>query len=212
MTFLYPDAVIQVFCKAPVAGQVKTRLTPDLTPEHAAQVHKQLTLSTLTQLVSYKLCPIQLWCTPSLSHPFFIEMAETFSLTLQLQSPGDLGQRMFNALNTGLGQFGHAIIMGCDCPSLKIKDLTQAINALSTKYEYVIAPAEDGGYCLIGTNKPCPELFEDISWGNSTVLNETRKKIKASSLKCLELETQWDVDNYNDYLRYINSVLPGSSR
>ena len=211
MTFQYPNAIVQVFCKAPVAGLVKTRLTPELTPEQAAQVHRHLTLSTLKKLASYKLCPIQLWCTPSISHPFFIEMTDTFSLTLHLQSSGDLGRRMFDAINTGLQQFSAVIIIGCDCPSLNIKDLSRAIDALSTKYEYAIAPAEDGGYCLIAANTPRQELFDNIPWGSHTVMNETRKKIKASSIKCLELETQWDVDNYSDYLRYVNSVSPAPS-
>ncbi len=206
MTLQYPNAVIQVFCKAPIAGQVKTRLTPDLTPEQAAHVHKELSQRTLEQLTSYQLCPIQLWCSPTLLHPFFIEMAENFSLPLQLQSSGDLGQRMYNALNAGLCHFDHVILMGCDCPSLIKSDFIRAINALSMNYNCVLAPAEDGGYCLIGSNKAEPELFNGISWGSSTVLDKTRKKIESLSLKCLELEMQWDVDNYSDYLRYIDSI------
>jgi glycosyltransferase A (GT-A) superfamily protein (DUF2064 family) len=47
MTYKYPDAVLMIFCKAPVAGQVKTRLTTEFTTEQAVQVHIELTKKTL---------------------------------------------------------------------------------------------------------------------------------------------------------------------
>ncbi len=203
MPYQYPDAVIQVFCKAPVPGKVKTRLIPELTAIQAAEVHKLLTQQTLDLVTTSKLCPIQLCCTPTLSHPFFIEMCNTYSLTSTLQSSGDLGQRMDNSIKSCLEKFKHAILIGCDCISLTKKDLADALKALTTGYDMVIAPAEDGGYCLIGMNAPQAEIFTDIRWGTSEVLNKTQKKISVSGLSCLELKTQWDVDNYTDYLRFL---------
>ena len=64
MDYLYPDAVLLIFCKAPIAGQVKTRLIPTLTAEQAAQLHIELSLSTLQRAIQQPLCPVQLWCTP----------------------------------------------------------------------------------------------------------------------------------------------------
>ena len=47
MTIKHPDAVLMIFCKAPIIGEVKTRLTTELTSEHAMQVHIELTERTL---------------------------------------------------------------------------------------------------------------------------------------------------------------------
>ena len=203
MDYQYPNAVIQVFCKAPIAGHVKTRLMPELTAIQAAEVHQKLTRRTLELLTSSRLCPIQLCCTPSISHPFFIEMSQIYSLITSLQSSGDLGERMYHSFNSCLGTFKHALLIGCDCVSLTQKDLANALKTLTTDHNMVLAPAEDGGYCLIGMNSPQENIFTDIYWGTSKVLKQTRAKIKTSGLNCLELRTQWDVDNYTDYLRFL---------
>ena len=102
MSYPYPNAVIQVFCKAPLAGTVKTRLMPQLSAEQAADVHRRLALRTLELVCSAPLCPVQLWCAPAVDHPFFTEAAENYALTLLTQSNGDLGQRMDAALSAGI--------------------------------------------------------------------------------------------------------------
>lgn len=205
MIYKYPNAVIQVFCKAPIPGQVKTRLTPELSAEKAAQVHQQLSIRTLELVTTSALCPIQLFCSPSISHPFFKEMAARFSLSLHPQSCGDLGQRMHNAIYSASHTYNHILLIGCDCPSLTNNDLNAAIQALASDKDVVLAPAEDEGYCLIGMNVPYIELFTAISWGTSDVLEKTRSKIHTLKLNSHELKTQWDVDNYIDYNRFINS-------
>jgi len=42
MTTLFPNSVLLIFCKAPVSGQVKTRLQPALTATQAVSAHRQL--------------------------------------------------------------------------------------------------------------------------------------------------------------------------
>lgn len=204
--YQYPNAVIQVFCKAPMAGSVKTRLMPHLTAVQAAEVHRQLAWQTLSLASSADLCPVQLWCSPSTGHPFFAEAAETYPLTLATQSSGDLGQRMETALRAGIEQYGQALLIGCDCPSLTPDDLASALAALTGNHDVVLAPAEDGGYSLIGLNQPQPELFKGIGWGSNSVLAQTRSKINALNLSCHELGTQWDVDTYADYLRFLETA------
>lgn len=206
MTYQYPNAVIQVFCKAPVAGSVKTRLMPQLTAEQASEVHQQLTWRTLGLVNSANLCPVQLWCTPSTGHPFFAKAAEAYPLALLTQPSGDLGQRMDAALAVGIKQFGHTLLIGCDCPSLTRDDLAAALVALTGNHDVVLAPAEDGGYSLIGLKQSRPELFTEINWGSSEVLAKTRLKINALELLCHELKIQWDVDTYADYLRFLEAV------
>ncbi|MEQ1636017.1 MAG: TIGR04282 family arsenosugar biosynthesis glycosyltransferase [Methylococcales bacterium] len=199
----FPDAVIQIFCKAPVAGQVKTRLMPQLSAEQAAAVHQQLSLRTFALVSSLKLCPVQLWCAPSIQHPFFIKAAEDYSLSLYTQANGDLGERMDSALKTGLKNFAKVLLIGSDCPSFTAEDFITALRALSTDNDLVIAPTEDGGYSLIGLKSPQPELFKDIPWSSAAVFTRTLAKLTALGLQAVELRTQWDVDTHADYVRYL---------
>ncbi len=200
----YPSAVIQVFCKAPVPGTVKTRLQPALNDEQAAEVHQQLTRQTLDLVCSDNLCAVQLWCSPDNSHAFFAQQANDYPVALKIQHEGDLGLRMDQALTEGLKHYRQAILIGCDCPSLVQADFIVALQALNKNYDAVLAPTEDGGYSLIGLTRPAPELFQNVEWSTSGVLPQTRENMLQARLNCLELSMQWDVDTYTDYVRFSN--------
>jgi rSAM/selenodomain-associated transferase 1 len=202
MVYKYPNSVLMIFCKAPVPGQVKTRLIPELTAEQAAKLHIELSLKTLQRAVLGKLCPVQLWCTPSTDHEFFSEAKTAYPLILKQQQGADLGERMHLAFCSALAGYSHALLMGCDCPSMTEQDLEQALMALNQDNEVVLAPAEDGGYVMIGLSRPHPELFENMDWGTDQVLAQTRAQIKRYKLRHYELNEQWDLDTPQDLQRY----------
>lgn len=202
MAYQFPDAVIILFCKAPHPGQVKTRLIPTLSPEQACEVHIELSLKTLQRATQAGLCPVQLWCAPSTEHLFFTEAANNFPITLRQQQGNTLGERMHHAFCNALKNHRRVLLMGCDCPSLTSHDLHEALVALQDN-AVVLAPAEDGGYVLIGLNQAQPTLFENMPWGTSQVLAQTRQQLLAFSLNHHELKLQWDVDTPEDLGRYL---------
>ncbi len=201
----FSEAVIQVFCKAPQPGKVKTRLLPELNEFQAAKIHQQLAELTLAKIFQSELCDVQLWCTPDASHEFFAECQNRYSLTLKTQSPGDLGFRMNHALTKGLQNYRQVVLIGTDCPSFVHSDFVTALSALKHGNDVVLAPTEDGGYSLIGLSAPVPELFSDINWGTSEVLAATKSKIIKQKLDYYELPLQWDIDYYEDYLRFLKT-------
>jgi rSAM/selenodomain-associated transferase 1 len=202
MTYKYPNAVLMIFCKAPVPGQVKTRLMSDLTAEQAAELHTELSTATLQRAALSKLCPVQLWCAPSIDHIFFTESKAAYPLLLKQQQGADLGERMHLAFCSALASYSRALLMGCDCPSMTAQDLEQALIALNEDNEVVLAPAEDGGYVMIGLSRPRPELFDNMPWGTDRVLAQTRSRIERYKLRHRELNEQWDLDTPQDLERY----------
>jgi rSAM/selenodomain-associated transferase 1 len=209
MHYQYPDAVLLIFCKAPIAGQVKTRLMPALTAEQAMQLHSELSLSTLQRATQHSLCPVQLWSTPSIEHDFFTTVSHAYPISLRLQQGRDLGERMNHALCTALKHYKRAVLIGCDCPSLTSQDLATAITMLNDQTTTVIAPAEDGGYVLIGLNRPHPELFTNMPWGNTQLMEQTRARCQQHQIVYHELALQWDVDTPADLARYRKQELVG---
>lgn len=191
-----------VFCKAPIPGQVKTRLMTELSANEAADIHTQLSLTTLQLATQSRLCPVQLWCAPTTEHPFFSAVEQKFAVSLFTQTGADLGQKMYTSFCSALSDHDRAVIIGCDCPSLTERDLEQALLALSHPRTCVLGPAEDGGYVLIGLNQPHSELFDSISWGSEHVLEQTRVQVDKLNLHYIELAKHWDVDNPADLLRY----------
>lgn len=187
---------IAVFAKAPVPGAVKTRLVPLLGAEGAARLHASLVRHALATAREARPAALQLWCAPDASHPFFAECADRFSCELHVQQGADLGSRMAHAFASN----APLVLIGGDCPSLQASHLEHAWRALESG-DAVFAPAEDGGYALVGLARPAPLLFEGIDWGREGVMRETRRRVAASGLRCVELETLWDVDRPEDYRR-----------
>ena len=197
----YPDTTILVFCKAPIAGQVKTRLIPHVNAQQAADIHRQLSHRILSLLSDSQLCPIELWCAPDTQHLFFFDCSGKYGVPLHKQSGHDLGKKMNDAISTALEKSSRVLLVGCDCPSLTIADFDDAIKALE-QHDVVLAPAEDGGYVMIGMKKTYPQLFENIIWGKSDVLAITRQRIKQLNLNSVDIAKQWDVDEIVDLKRY----------
>jgi uncharacterized protein len=205
MTYKYPNAVLMIFCKAPIPGQVKTRLIPELSAEQAAELHIELSIKTLQRATANNLCPVQLWCAPTTGHNFFSEAKVAFPLIPKQQQGANLGERMHHAFCMALADYSHALLMGCDCPSLTGQDIEQALTALNQGNDVVLAPAEDGGYVLIGLNRPRPELFDNMPWGTARVLEQTRKRMERYKLRHYELSEQWDLDTSLDLKRYLSA-------
>jgi len=199
-----PDAVIIVFCKAPVAGKVKTRLMPQLTEQQAVDVHIELTERTLSLLHESQICPIQLWCSPDTNHPFYQQCVNNYGVSLHIQRGNDLGERMHHAIQSGLEKSSTALLIGCDCPSLTVHDFEFAINVLQLEAEtgVVIAPAEDGGYVMVGLNKAYPDLFINMTWGHEDVYQNTLQRIGDLELTLFESRRHWDVDTFEDLQRF----------
>ena len=182
----HPDSVILVFSKAPVAGEVKTRLVPYLTYEQAAGLHEELTHDRLQMCCDANLCDVQLWCSPDVQHPFFIDCAQRYDIPLQLQSGNDLGERMSHAIKALLGRNKKIIIIGSDAPALDTSTIDAVINALRHN-DVVLVPAEDGGY---------------VPWGTEDVLADTVRNIRRLDLEYSLYGQCWDVDRPEDLERY----------
>jgi rSAM/selenodomain-associated transferase 1 len=194
---------LAVFAKAPVPGQVKTRLCPPLTPDEAATLHGSFVLDTLERTkaatAQFKL-PFDryLACAPSSTHVFFKIMEERQGVKLIDQIGDDLGTRMNRTFETLFTQgYKHALIVGTDVPSLPLEHYKEAL-ALLDSHDLVLGPALDGGYYLIGLNRPVPDLFTGIPWSTDQVLNLTQEKASTLRLKVALLAPWRDVDTIED--------------
>lgn len=178
---------------------------PDLSAEQARDVHIELSQGTLQLVSAPQLCSVQLWCSPDTSHSFFQSCRDNYRVSLHQQQGQNLGERMHHAITDALILYSNVLLLGCDCPSLIADDIEHAISHLKHN-DIVLAPAEDGGYVMIGMKKSNPDVFSNMAWGNNTVLSTTRKRIKEQGLSFTEINTQWDVDTIVDYQRYLNRL------
>ncbi len=180
-----------MFARAPVPGRAKTRLVPQLGEWGAARLQARLTARTLAMASPFH---VQLHGTSR--HAYFRALRVPFVL----QKGDDLGERMHNALSRALRRHPGVIVVGTDCPVLNVRDLRLAARLLRS-HDAVLAPAEDGGYALIGLRRPAPALFSGIRWGTPEVYAETVKRLDGAGLRWRALRTVWDIDRPEDLAR-----------
>jgi len=188
-----------VLCKAPICGQVKTRLSPPLSAQQACDIHQQM-----AQCFIYR---VHLWypqawlAVDEPDHPFFRQ----FNMRVVAQGDGDLGQRMqrLMALNIQSGMT-KSLFLGTDSPHISRHRLHAACAILVTK-QLAFAPVEDGGYQMIAIKGNQPSIFSKIPWGTSQVMNESLKQAAKLQLSFKLLSTSFDVDRVEDLKRLMAS-------
>ena len=116
----FHDIRLIVFAKAPEPGTVKTRLIPLLGEDGATSLYRQMMDHCILQACDARLCTVELWCSPTTSHPYFVQCAKEYGLPLFVQQGADLGERMAHALQSGLRRGTAAIVIGTDCPAMAI--------------------------------------------------------------------------------------------
>ncbi len=192
------DIPILIFARAPIPGKSKRRLIPALGPDGAACLHRRMLKSVVEVAHQAGVGPVFLYATPTVEHECFASLAKCYPLELYLQQGVDLGERMSAAFNSTLSSYAGAILIGSDCPGISATDLKNMAQALRDGADSVLGPTKDGGYCLIGLRQSAPQIFEDIAWGGGTVLDSTREKLRASSLRWVELALKQDIDRPED--------------
>ena len=200
---LTPHTALVIFAKAPIPGEVKTRLCPPLTPDEAATLHGSFVLDMLerSKLAVAKLqLPFHryLACSPSSELVFFKIMEERQNVHLLDQVGEDLGQRMHRtSVDLFAKGYKQVIIVGTDVPTLPLSVYQEAGTMLG-RSDVVLGPALDGGYYLIGLKQPAEQLFTGVPWSTDQVLAVTQQKAKTLGLS-VGLTTAWrDVDTIAD--------------
>lgn len=185
-----------VFAKYWLPGFVKKRLAATEGELRAAQLYNAFLAATLRRFSASGQRRV-LGFTPKEKQTEFQSLAGPAWL-LQSQVAGDLGQRMDYYFQ---GAFGNGqeqvLLLGADSPHLPLNLIRQAYKALQDT-DVVLGPSRDGGYYLIGLNRPFPELFLEVDWGTSRVWNQTTNKLSHSGHHFAELPEWYDIDDRED--------------
>ncbi|MEB3181721.1 MAG: TIGR04282 family arsenosugar biosynthesis glycosyltransferase, partial [Nostocaceae cyanobacterium] len=189
-----------IFSRYPEPGKTKTRLIPALGAQGAANLQRQMTEYTLSQVRAIKnTLDISIEICFAGGNQQLMQDWLGSDLIYQEQGEGDLGCRMARSL--ALAFRNHAqqvVIIGTDCPSINTETIIQAFEQLQLNHDLVLGPAVDGGYYLIGLRRPIPELFININWGTAQVLSQTVNIAQRLQLSVAYLPEMADIDRPED--------------
>lgn len=192
--FHFPSSkkALIIFTKNPEIGKVKTRLAKTIGDESALKIYKFLIEHTVKITKDLNVDKYVFYSEGI--HKNDDWDAEIFRK--KLQHGEDLGERMQNAFDQ-IFEMGYkmAVIIGCDMYDWGKNDLETSFAALQDN-DFVIGPAMDGGYYLLGMKEPKEDIFKSKNWGTSTVLEQTLKDLKKA--KFLLLKERNDIDLYED--------------
>ncbi len=186
-----------IFIKNPELGKAKTRLAATVGDEHALAIYMELLRHTREIARATD-------ANRLLFYSQFVDDTDDWKnedFQKYVQAKGDLGHKMQAAFEFALMEHDKAVIIGSDCASLTPEIVAEAFQKLD-EFPFVIGPATDGGYYLLGMRKFSPSLFEHIAWSTEAVLPTTLARIEALNADYHLLTELSDIDYEEDWIRY----------
>jgi hypothetical protein len=183
-----------LFVKNKELGKVKTRLAKTIGDEKALFIYKALLQHT--RKVAEKVEALR-----KVYYSKFIDSNDEFESDLfekRIQVQEDLGIKMYNAFKDSFGERADKVVLiGSDCYEINEDIVEKAFNSLDDN-DYVIGPAHDGGYYLIGMRSLNKSIFENMIWSTENVMLDTLLDIKEQNKTYFLLPTLTDVDHEKD--------------
>src|SRR6266704_4335925 len=193
---------IILFAKAPLAGNVKTRLQAGLGAEATLALHEAFVLDMLDKLLTLsELADIELHTDNE------TDVWRRAKVAGRVQVAGDLGLKMLHALSTALARGREQVcIVGSDAPSLPAAHLRAL---LASPADVALGPCEDGGYYAIACRRTHAEMFRGVEWSSPRALEQTEESARRCGLSVERGPGWYDVDRPEDLRRLrIDGNLP----
>ncbi len=185
-----------IFTRNPELGKCKTRLAATIGDKAALEIYKFLlehTVAVTREVNASK----QVYYSEEIWHN---DIWDSKVYDKKLQQGEGLGVRMQRAFESGFEEgFDRVVIIGSDLFDMETEDIEKAFSALKTN-DFVIGPAQDGGYYLLGMSRLKESLFSNKEWGTASVFKDTLTDLEGESV--LLLPERNDVDVYED-IRHI---------
>ncbi|WP_034885980.1 TIGR04282 family arsenosugar biosynthesis glycosyltransferase [Gillisia sp. JM1] len=187
-----PKNLLLIFTRNPELGKVKTRLAKDVGDQTALNIYKFLLHHTVSITKDLPITK-EVYYSEQIHEN---DIWDTSIYNKKQQAGQGLGERMEHAFETGFKNgYSNIIIIGSDMYDITSEEINQAFEKLND-HDFVIGPAEDGGYYLLGMSKLKPALFANKEWGTNTVLNDTLQDLDKENKVLLEAKN--DVDYFSD--------------
>jgi len=186
--------------RLPLAGACKTRLCPPLSEQQAADLYRAFLIDIGRELAHWN-APTDLWVAWAGSEegPGALEDFFPARTCFVRQQGGSLTERMDGVFDHLFEQGYRRIVMrNSDSPHLPLSFIEQAFAALQhTPGGVALGPDLDGGYYLVGLDRPPAGIFPE-QMGTESVFKQTVALAGALQRVVAELPAFLDVDDVDD--------------
>ncbi|MDQ4009320.1 MAG: DUF2064 domain-containing protein [Actinomycetota bacterium] len=209
-----PRAVLLVLAKAPVPGEVKTRLCPPATPDQAARIAAAALLDTLDAVLAVPHVMPVVALTGDLAHAVdAIEVTARLRATTVLPQRGaTLGQRIAAAYADATAVVGDVPVLqiGMDTPQVDARLFGRCLDLLDGDgVDAVFGLAADGGWWSLGVRRSAvADLIADVPTSRPDTGVRTLAVLRAAGCRVVELPELSDVDTWEDATK-VAADVPG---
>jgi rSAM/selenodomain-associated transferase 1 len=202
-----------LMAKAPITGEVKTRLIGPLSPDEATELYINFLADTFALMEDARdereNLSLVLSYTPEGQEEAFEAVERQGSMMIAQRGDG-LGERLYHCFGDLFeAGFDSIVVIGGDSPTLPLEFLIDAFNLLENPHDFVLGPAEDEGYYLIGMRSLNRSIFENIPWGKAGVLSATKERAVESGLNLRLLPVWYDIDSPQELDRLREDLKSG---
>jgi rSAM/selenodomain-associated transferase 1 len=214
------DRVLVIMAKAPRLGEVKTRLTPSLSPAAVTAFYCCLLDDTLALARSLGDVEIAIMCPASdvneLAQLAGAQLANNEASIVAQKIVAQKGEGLAAGLTSVFAHFaeGHPrriIAFNSDSPHLPRSVLEDAFETLAA-HDVVVGPTHDGGYYLVGAKASHPTLFAGDGMGTSSALERLLSRARALALSVGFAAPFYDIDVVDDLTRLAEELRLAPAR
>jgi len=194
--------VVALFVRMPVPGRVKTRLASHFGADAACGLYQAMVADILSNIAACGY-PMYLFHDGKVGSELPEEWIAASSRVIPQEGDG-IGERMAAAFERCFAaEIEQVVLVGSDIPGLDNRVICEASKALESN-DVAIAPAADGGYCLIAMKRGSygPEVFQAVPWSGDQVLLATLARCRNCNLGVTLLKTLQDIDTIEDLKAY----------
>jgi rSAM/selenodomain-associated transferase 1 len=204
------NRVLVIMAKAPSSGEVKTRLTPTISPRAVTAFYCCLLDDTLALARSLRDVEVAIMCPDSDVN----ELAQLAGSEVSVVAQN--GDGLAAGLTSVFAYFaeGHQrriIAFNSDSPHLPRSVLEDAFETLAA-HDVVVGPTHDGGYYLVGAKASHPTLFASDGMGTSSALERLLARGRALELSVGFAAPFYDIDVADDLTRLAEELRLAPAR
>jgi glycosyltransferase A (GT-A) superfamily protein (DUF2064 family) len=191
-----------VIAKAPVPGQVKTRLCPPCTPLQAAEIAAAALADTLATVAA----------TPAARHTLLLsgQYRPRPGWHVVTQRGDGLAHRLANGFADSALPGAYSLLVGMDTPQLTAALLSEVSTSLRDA-DAVLAPAADGGWWALALRDPrYAEAIREVPMSTPDTAKWTAEALRARGWRLRYGPPLRDVDTAADAVAVAASCQPGA--
>ncbi len=153
------ETLFVILCKPPSSPDTKTRLAETTSRRIATALYQQCLVHVLTAVAAMDgYMRVSVDGSPLELAPLCLAIASDVEIELVRQRGSSFAERQAREIGRALYEgFSSIVLVASDLPALS-QDALEWVSAVARSGRVGLVPSPDGGYSLLGTSQPLPEI------------------------------------------------------